>query len=143
MVTYLWKSAKAFTVYLKLANSRKIDLLNTWPPTITFNVLTLLACSSTKPTALYSLWLSMIFSSSTKAAKTSITCSILYKITTDFSRDSLKYVGITLRHDRKKRHIDMSIPGYVVKALRRFQRIYLKGADSPIIYVPPSYGKHQ
>ena len=67
----------------------------------------------------------------------------LYKITTDFSRDSLKYVGITLRHDRKRRHIDMSIPGYVVKALKRFQRVYSKGADSPIIYVPPSYGKHQ
>ncbi len=67
----------------------------------------------------------------------------LYKITTDFSRESLKYVGITLRHDRKKRHIDMSIPGYVEKALKRFQRTNLKGADSPIIYVPPSYGKHQ
>lgn len=67
----------------------------------------------------------------------------LYKITTDFSRDSLKYVGITLRHDRENRHIDMSIPGYVIKALQRFQRINLKGADSPIIYVPPSYGKHQ
>jgi hypothetical protein len=67
----------------------------------------------------------------------------LYKITTDFSRESLKYVGITLRHDREKRHIDMSIPGYVVKALKRFQRTNLKGADSPIIYVPPSYGKHQ
>jgi hypothetical protein len=67
----------------------------------------------------------------------------LYKITTDFSRDKLKYVGITLRHNRTKRHIDMSIPGYVVKALKRFQRMDLKGADSPIIYVPPNYGKHQ
>ena len=67
----------------------------------------------------------------------------LYKITTDFSRESLKYVGITLRHDRINRHIDMSIPGYVAKALKRFKRTNLKGADSPIIYVPPSYGKHQ
>ena len=58
----------------------------------------------------------------------------LYQITTDFSKESLKYVGITLRYNRKKRHIDMSVPGYVVKALKRFQRLNLKGADSPIIY---------
>ncbi len=67
----------------------------------------------------------------------------LYKITTDFSRDKLKYVGITLHHNRTKRHIDLSIPGYVTKALKRFHRTDLKGADSPIIYVPPNYGKHQ
>ena len=66
----------------------------------------------------------------------------LYEITTDFS-PTLKYVGITLRHNRKKRYIDMSIPGYVKKAMKRFQRLGLKGADSPIIYVPPNYSKHQ
>ena len=66
----------------------------------------------------------------------------LYEITTDFS-PTLKYVGITLRHNRKKRYIDMSIPGYVKKAMQRFQRLGLKGADSPIIYVPPNYSKHQ
>ena len=37
----------------------------------------------------------------------------------------------------------MSIPGYVKKAMQRFQRLGLKGADSPIIYVPPNYSKHQ
>ena len=37
----------------------------------------------------------------------------------------------------------MSIPGYVEKAMQRFQRTNLKGADSPIIYVPPNCGKHQ
>ena len=37
----------------------------------------------------------------------------------------------------------MSILGYVKKAMQRFQRIGLKGADSPIIYVPPNYSKHQ
>ena len=36
----------------------------------------------------------------------------------------------------------MSIPGYVKKAMQRFQRTHLKGADSPI-YVPPNYSKHQ
>jgi hypothetical protein len=66
----------------------------------------------------------------------------LYTITTEFGMTQ-KYVGITLHHNRTKRYIDMSIPGYVQKAIQRFQRTNLKGADSPIIYVPPNYGKHQ
>jgi hypothetical protein len=66
----------------------------------------------------------------------------LYTITTEFGATQ-KYVGITLHHNRAQRHIDMSIPGYVQKAIQRFQRTNLKGADSPIIYVPPNYGKHQ
>jgi hypothetical protein len=36
----------------------------------------------------------------------------------------------------------MSIPGYVQKALTRFKRTNIKGADSPIIYVPPNYGRY-
>ena len=66
----------------------------------------------------------------------------LYTITTDFATTQ-KYVGITLNYNKKKRYIDMSIPGYVKKAIQRFQRTNLKGADSPIIYVPPNYSKHQ
>ena len=66
----------------------------------------------------------------------------LYVITTNFS-DTKKYVGITLYHNTKKHYIDMSIPGYVVKASQRFQRTNLRKADSPIIYVPPRYGKCQ
>ena len=66
----------------------------------------------------------------------------LYTITTEFGVTQ-KYVGITLHHNRTQRYIDMSIPGYVQKAIQRFQRPNLKGADSPIIYVPPNYGKHQ
>jgi hypothetical protein len=34
----------------------------------------------------------------------------------------------------------MSMPGYVQKALSRFNRLNIKGANSPIIYVPPKYG---
>ena len=66
----------------------------------------------------------------------------LYEITTDFSNVQ-KYVGITLKHNKLKRTIDMSMPGYVQKALSRFKRTSLRGADSPIIYVPPRYGKFQ
>ena len=40
----------------------------------------------------------------------------LYTITTDFSAKQ-KYVGITLDYNKKKRYIDMSIPGYVEKAI--------------------------
>ena len=66
----------------------------------------------------------------------------LYVITTDLS-DTKKYVGITLHHNVKKNYIDMSIPGYVKRACQRFQRNNLRKADSPIIYVPPRYGKFQ
>jgi len=66
----------------------------------------------------------------------------LYIITTDFS-DRQKYVGITLYHNKQKHYIDMSIPGYVKKAIQRFKRPNLIGADSPIIYIPPKYGKFQ
>ena len=66
----------------------------------------------------------------------------LYTITTDFGTTQ-KYVGITLTHNKVEHTIDMSIPGYVKKALQRFKRTHLRGADSPIIYVPPRYGKFQ
>ena len=66
----------------------------------------------------------------------------MYTMTTDFGTTQ-KYVGITLTHNKAKHTIDMSIPGYVQKALQRFKRSHLRGADSPIIYVPPRYGKFQ
>ena len=66
----------------------------------------------------------------------------LYTITTDFATTQ-KYVGITLFHNLTTNTIDMSMPGYVQKALLRFKRKYTVGADSPIIYVPPRYGKYQ
>ena len=66
----------------------------------------------------------------------------LYTITTDFAITQ-KYVGITLFHNLKTNTIEMSMPGYVQKALQRFKRSYTVGADSPITYVPPRYGKYQ
>jgi hypothetical protein len=66
----------------------------------------------------------------------------LYTITSDFALTQ-KYVGITLCHNKATRTIDMSMPGYVKKAILRFKRTHLKGADSPIIYVPPKYGPFQ
>jgi len=66
----------------------------------------------------------------------------LYVITTNFNTTQ-KYVGITLTHNRAAGTIDMSMPGYVQKALLRFKRSSLRGANSPIIYVPPRYGRFQ
>ena len=88
----------------------------------------------------------MISSSNTCSKARWITYSALfvnYMRSPQIFPPTLKYVGITLRHNREKRHIDMSILGYVKKAMQRFQRIGLKGADSPITYVPPNYSKQQ
>ena len=78
----------------------------------------------------------------TQAAADHFTAALheLYVITTNFSTTQ-KYVGITLKHDCVARTIDMSMPGYVKKALNRFNRSSLRGANSPIIYMPPRYGK--
>jgi hypothetical protein len=63
-----------------------------------------------------------------------------YEITSDFANIQ-KYVGMTLQHNKQERTIHMSMPGYVQKALTRFNRLHIKGANSPIIYVPPKYGQ--
>ena len=66
----------------------------------------------------------------------------LYEITTDFNNVQ-KNVGITLKHNKLERTIDMSMPGYVKKALLQFKQTTLRGADSPAIYVSPPYGEFQ
>ena len=53
-----------------------------------------------------------------------------------------KYVGITMIYNRAKKYIHHCMPGYIAKAIKRFQRFNLRGADSPCIYTPPQYGKH-
>ena len=65
----------------------------------------------------------------------------LYEITADLARVQ-KYVGITLKHNKGNRTICMSMPGYVKKALIRFKRLQVKGANSPITYVKPNYGPY-
>ena len=64
----------------------------------------------------------------------------LYEITENFAQTQ-KYVGITLEHVKENRLIYMSMPGYVQKALTRFNRLNIKGTNSPILYVPPKYGQ--
>ena len=45
----------------------------------------------------------------------------LYEITVD--REGLKFLGLTIKFDYQKRIVDISMPGYVKKALLRFQHI--------------------
>jgi len=52
-----------------------------------------------------------------------------------------KYVGITVSHDRVLNRITLSMPGYVEKALERFGASDIKGAHSPITYIPPVRGQ--
>jgi hypothetical protein len=51
-----------------------------------------------------------------------------------------KYVGITIDYRKDKRYIDLSMPGYVQKALVRFGKTAVRGVNSPMTYVPPNYG---
>jgi hypothetical protein len=64
----------------------------------------------------------------------------LYIMTEDWAEQQ-KYVGITIKHDREANIITLSMPGYVEKALARFEATDIKGAHSPIIYVPPVRGQ--
>jgi len=63
----------------------------------------------------------------------------LYEITID-TAPTQKYIGITLEYNRDEGYLDMSMPGYIKNALTRFGKLDVKGANSPIIYVPPVYG---
>lgn len=60
-----------------------------------------------------------------------------YKLTINWNAD--KYLGMTLRFDRKERLVALSIPGYIAKVLQRFNP-QSHGANSPAIYTPPQLG---
>jgi hypothetical protein len=89
------------------------------------------------------LWLSMISLSNSNSKQQHITLietlRKLYEITID-TAPTQKYIGITLEYNRDEGYLDMSMPGYIKNALNRFNKLDVKGANSPIIYVPPVYG---
>lgn len=66
----------------------------------------------------------------------------LYVMTEDRQSEQ-KYVGTTIAHDITNNVLTLSMPGYVEKALQRFGKQDIKGADSPLIYTPPIYGVKQ
>ena len=63
-----------------------------------------------------------------------------YAITVD--QTGSKYLGFTIKHNRAKRNITLSMPSYIPKLLQRFAPNIKKGAASPGVYIPPSYGAH-
>jgi len=74
-----------------------------------------------------------------KAAQHLIDCLTLrYPLTVNWN--ATKYLGLTLRFDKVKRLVGLSIPGYINKLLQRFPPPNTAGANSPAIYIPPTYG---
>jgi hypothetical protein len=58
--------------------------------------------------------------------------------------DATLFCGITMQWDYKKRLCDMSMPGYVAKALQRFEHSApTRSVDSPSPWTAPVYGAKQ
>ena len=67
------------------------------------------------------------------------TLSSLYTITTDWT--GTLYCGLTLKWDYKNRTVDISMPGYVSRALHKFLHTPATRAQhSPHAWIPPNYG---
>jgi hypothetical protein len=65
-----------------------------------------------------------------------------YTMTTDWECNN--YCGLTVEWDYKERICDISLPGYVSRALHRFQHTAPKKPQhSPSKYIPPTYGAAQ
>jgi hypothetical protein len=63
----------------------------------------------------------------------------IYDVTTDWSGS--KYCGLTIQWDYKNGTVDVSMPGYVSKALHRFDHpTPQKPQDAPSAWSPPNYG---
>ncbi len=64
-----------------------------------------------------------------------------YQLTCDW--DGRQYIGITLDWDYQRRHVHLSMPGYVKKALKLFQHQLMFTQDAPYPSVPIQYGAKQ
>jgi hypothetical protein len=63
----------------------------------------------------------------------------LYKITTDDKGS--QYLGMTIKHDKVRQEITISMPGYLLKVLERFKEwAGTRCASTPGIYHAPVYG---
>ena len=62
-----------------------------------------------------------------------------YELTTDWS--GTKYLGLTLRWDYKRHTVDLSMPGYIERALQRFNHpAPTRPQHSPHAWTAPQYG---
>jgi hypothetical protein len=63
----------------------------------------------------------------------------LYEVKVNWSGS--KYLGFTITFDDEAQTVSLSMPDYIPKLLQRFSPTLCKGAATPGIYTPPSYGK--
>lgn len=61
-----------------------------------------------------------------------------YTVTTDWTGS--KFCGLTLNWDYNNHHVDISLPGYIEKALQRFNHTTTHDEHSPHHWVAPQYG---
>jgi hypothetical protein len=65
-----------------------------------------------------------------------------YKLTTNWA--GTRYVGLTLDWDYKNGHVDISMPGYIIRALLRFaHRHPCRSQHAPHEWAAPVYGARQ
>ncbi len=65
----------------------------------------------------------------------------LYEVHENWEGDA--YLGYAIARDRQNRTLSLSLPGYVDKALKRFNVPKTRGARTPVIYTPPLYGNQE
>ena len=69
------------------------------------------------------------------------TLRLKYDITVDWT--GKKYLGIDIDFAPDNSTVALSMPGYIAKVLQRFQTGSLPRTLSPMVYVPPEYGKRE
>jgi hypothetical protein len=66
------------------------------------------------------------------------TLTTLYQVKVDWQ--GKKYLGMLISIDRQKRHVTLSMPGYIDKLLRKVCPDGIKEYNTPAHYTPPNYG---
>ena len=65
------------------------------------------------------------------------TLTKLYQVKVDM--EGSKYLGMNIRINRKKRHVTLSMHGYIEKLLQRVRPNGIKGSTTPARYFPPKF----
>ena len=53
--------------------------------------------------------------------------------------EGTKYIGMDININRKKRHVTISMPGYIEKLLQSIRPNGIKAASTPATYCPPNF----
>jgi hypothetical protein len=65
------------------------------------------------------------------------TLTKLYQVKVNW--EGSKYLGMSIRINRPKRHVTITMDGYIQKLIRRVRPDGIKGASTPAQYHPPNY----